>query len=115
MPSQEEIMRNIIELVRDGAGGLLTPDEETFLRGRYYGWIVKKKEGVATTPQEAWDTEDGKKIQEQIKKIGKLFSEKKQKQKKNVLDEADCNDACRTIETVSPAPCPHCPDGDPTG
>lgn len=114
MQSQEEIMRNIIDLVRDGAGGELTSEEESFLRGRYYGWIVEKKEGVATTPQQAWDTEDGKKIQKQIQKIGKLFSEKKQKKQKNALDKADCQDACRTIETA-PSPCPHCPDGDPTG
>jgi hypothetical protein len=113
MPSQEEIMQNIIDLVRDGAGGALTPEEESFLRDRYYDWIVNKKDGVDTTPQQVWDLEAGKKIQTQIKKIGKLFAEKKQKKPK--LDKADCAEACRTIETVSPAPCPHCPDGDPTG
>lgn len=111
MQSQEEIMKNIIDLVREGAGGTLTPAEESFLKGRYNDWIVDKKDGVDTTPQQVWDTEDGEKIKKQIKKIGKLFSEKKEKQKKNALDEDDCDDACRTVETTSP--CPHCPD--PTG
>lgn len=111
MQSQEAIMKNIIDLVREGAGGELTPEEESFLHGRYFTWIVDKKEGVPTSPQQVWDTDDGKKIQKQIQKIGKLFSEKKQK--KNKLDEADCEEACYTIETALPAPCPHCPD--PTG
>ncbi len=65
--------RNIIDLVREGAGGTLAPEEEKFLRGRYYDWIVKKKDGVPTSPQEIWDTEDGKKIQKKIKEIGKLL------------------------------------------
>jgi hypothetical protein len=115
MQSQEEIMKNIIDLVREGAGGVLAPEEESFLRGRYYGWIIKKKEGVPTTPQQVWDTEDGKKIQKKIKEIGKLFSDKKQKESKKILDDAECADVCRTVETSITAPCPHCPDGDPTG
>jgi hypothetical protein len=110
MQNQEAIMKNIIDLVREGAGGTLTPAEESFLRGRYLGWITTPKEGVATTPQQVWDTDDGKKIQKQIQKIGKLFSEKKQKKNKNELDETECKEACRTIETALPAPCPHCPD-----
>ena len=111
MQSQEAIMKNIIDLVREGAGGALTSDEEKFLRGRYFDWIVEKKDGVPTSPQEIWDTEAGKNIQKKIKEIGKHFSEKKQK--KNKLDEGDCADACRTVETSTTAPCPHCPD--PTG
>lgn len=108
MPSQDEIMQQIVELVRAGAGGGLTPAVESALRMRYYDWIVETKEGNYTTPQDIWGTDDGKKMQEQIGKIGNLLAEKKQAN----LGEADCHNACRTVESASL--CPHCPD-DPTG
>jgi hypothetical protein len=108
MQSQEEIMRNIIDLVKVADGGL-TSEEESFLRSRYYDWITTQKKGVDTTPQQVWEQDAGKKIQERIREIGKLLSARRQQKK--VLGKDDCLDVCSTVESDSA--CPHCPD--PTG
>lgn len=115
MQSQDEIMQDIVNLVKEGAGGTLTPQEESFLRDRYYRWIVtpKKVEEKETTPQQIWDTDAGKKMRERIREIGKLLATKKNM--KAVLDKGDYVDVCKTVELLSPAPCPHCPGEDWTG
>lgn len=108
MQSQEEIMRTIIDLVKEGAEGL-TSEEESFLRGRYNDWITTQKKGVDTTPQEVWEQDAGKKIQGRIREIGKLLSARRQQKK--VVGKDDCLEVCSTVERDSA--CPHCPD--PTG
>ena len=101
MPTQEEIMQQIISLVGAGAGTTLSAELQDALRDRYYDWIVRKKNGVPTSPQEIWDAEAGKMIQKQIEKIGKRLAEKKQHGK------TDLQEASRLVEAESD--CPHCP------
>jgi len=107
MPSQDEIMQKILELVSKGAGEALTSGEESVLRKRYYDWIIKKKDGVDSSPQDIWDSKDGEKLQKQIEKIGRELAHKK----KGTPAPTDCDEACATVERLSD--CPHCPD--PTG
>ena len=52
MPTQDEIMRQIINLVGAGAGTALSDEVQDALRERYYAWITKKKENVPTSPQD---------------------------------------------------------------
>jgi hypothetical protein len=111
MPTQDEIMRQIVELVGTGAGTTLSAETEAALRDRYYDWIGKVKKGNTTSPQDIWDTVDGKRIQEQIKRIGRRLTEKKEK--KPYLGKDECHDACREVEVASA--CPHCPDPPPGG
>jgi hypothetical protein len=103
MPSQDEIMKQILDLVGKGAGVALTAAEETGLRKRYYDWIINKKTGVSTSPQEIWDSKDGERLQKQIGRIGQEMAH----QKTQTLMMA-----CAMVERLSE--CPHCPDP-PTG
>jgi hypothetical protein len=109
MPTQDEIMRQIVELVSMGSGGALSPETEAALRDRYYNWIGEVKKGNSTSPQDIWDSADGKQIQEQIKRIGKHLTEKK----KAYPSKDDCHAACHEVEVASA--CPHCPDLPPGG
>jgi hypothetical protein len=99
MPTQEAIMQQIIGLVGAGAGTTLSDEMQETLRTRYYEWIVRKKDGVPTTPQEIWDDEPGKRIQKQFEKIGKRMGGKHTK--------ADLHEASLQVENESD--CPHCP------
>jgi hypothetical protein len=102
MPTQDEIMRQIVELVSMGAGGALSPETEAALRDRYFNWIGEVKKGNSTSPQDIWDSADGKKMQEQIKAIGKHLG------KKPYFGKDDCVAACHEVEVNSA--CPHCPE-----
>ncbi|HEY7213598.1 MAG TPA: hypothetical protein VIC28_03160 [Thermoanaerobaculia bacterium] len=102
MPTQDEIMQQIINLVGAGAGTALSAEVQDALRERYYAWIARKKKGNSTSPQDIWDGEDGKKIQKQFEKIGKHLAGKKKPGK------ADVHEAGRKVEAASD--CPHCPD-----
>ena len=105
MATQDEIMQNIYDLVSKGAGGgALTTEEQSALHKRYYGWIAKKKTGVATSPQDIWEAADGEKIKKQFEKIGREMVH--QKKKNHLLAAAEM------VERLSD--CPHCPDP-PTG
>jgi hypothetical protein len=108
MPTQDAIMGQIIELVSTGAGGALPPEAESALRTRYYDWICEVKEGNDTSPQDIWDSHDGKRMQERIKQIGKHLTEKVKA--KTHLSKQDCDDACLSVETAASSDCPHCPD-----
>jgi len=99
MPSQEEIIQKIYDLVSKGAGVALTSKEQSELHERYYDWIALRKPGVLTSPQEIWDTEDGEKIQKQFEKIGREMIRQKRLHLKV---------AAATVESLSD--CPHCPD-----
>src|SRR6185503_11563258 len=77
MPTQDEIMQQIINLVGGGAGTTLSAEVQDALRERYYAWITRKKKNVPTSPQDIWDAEAGKKIQKQLEKIGKHLAGKK--------------------------------------
>jgi hypothetical protein len=109
MATQDEIMAQIFQLVREGAGAPLTPEVETALRDRYYDWIAKGKKGATITPQKIWDDKDGKGIQQKFREIGKHLAAKK----KPHPGKDDCVDSYRAIEMLSD--CPHCPDPPPTG
>jgi hypothetical protein len=111
MPSQDEIMQQIVALVSKGAGVALTSEEESALHERYYPWITTKKDGVPTSPHQVWDQAAGEKIKKQIEKIGKELAERKKKTP--VLGKAAVVAAAVQIESVSD--CPHCPDPPPTG
>ncbi|MFL6234868.1 MAG: hypothetical protein ACJ76N_17170 [Thermoanaerobaculia bacterium] len=105
MATQDEIMAHIIELVREGAGGTLTPAVEAALRHRYRPWIVKKKDKVPTTPQEIWNEKEGSAIQDRLRYLGQ---ELKKGHEKLLLSQEECDAICLTVETASD--CPHCPD-----
>lgn len=101
MPTQDEIMQQIVSLVGAGAGTTLSTELQDALRTRYYEWIVKKKAGVPTSPQDVWDGEAGKRMRKQIEKIGKRLGEKKR------FSTADLQEASLQVEAESD--CPHCP------
>ncbi len=110
--NQDEIMQQIIQLVREGAEGTtLSAEAETALRTRYFDWIVKKKDGVPTTPIEIWDQPEGKEIQKQVKKIGKVAAKLAKDQGKDKIDGGDARTAYTEVEDTSP--CPHCPAPNP--
>jgi len=101
MPTQEEIMQQIIGLVGAGAGTTLSDEMQEALRARYYDWIVSKKDGVPSTPQEIWDDEPGKRMQRQIEGIGRRLS------KANRFSKADLQTVILQVENESD--CPYCP------
>ncbi|HEY3569842.1 MAG TPA: hypothetical protein VGP73_18050 [Thermoanaerobaculia bacterium] len=105
MPTQDEIMAHILQLVSEGAGAPLTPEVEAALRERYYNWIVKTPKKVQTTPREVWEKPEGKAIQQRLRHLGK---ELRKGHDKLQLDKNACDAICATVETTSD--CPHCPD-----
>jgi hypothetical protein len=108
MPSQDEIMQQILGLVSQGAAMPLTSELESTLRGRYYKWIVTTKTGNTTSPQQIWDQDAGKEIQEKFVLIGSELA--LMKLSKPVLIAKDCTGLCEKVEKESK--CPHCPDLD---
>ncbi|HEX9940487.1 MAG TPA: hypothetical protein VGG03_00610 [Thermoanaerobaculia bacterium] len=98
-------MKEIVELVSQGMGMPLTPELESALHKRYFDWIIEKKEGVPTTPQEIWEEDAGAKIKARIEEIGRRLAE--EKQQKPLLGEDDCHEVCGLVEADSD--CPHCP------
>jgi hypothetical protein len=108
MPSQDEIMQQIVKLVSDGAAMPLTPEIESTLRDRYYEWIAKTKDGNPSSPQEIWDETAGADIQARFVLIGAGLSV--MKESKPVINKSDCIGACAKVESESK--CPHCPDKD---
>ena len=106
MPSQDEIMQQIVKLVSDGAAMPLTPEIESTLRDRYYEWIVKTKDGNPSSPQEIWDDKEGSGLQQKFRDIGEHMAQNKPKI--GELDGALCKISYRAIERLSE--CPHCPD-----
>jgi predicted Zn-ribbon and HTH transcriptional regulator len=109
MATQDEIMAHILQLVGEGAEVPLTSDVESALRGRYYGWIVKKPTKVDTTPQQVWEKDEGSAIQRRLRHLGK---ELRKAHDKLQLDKKACDAIFITVETASD--CPHCPDPIPT-
>lgn len=106
MPSQDEIMKQIFGLVSEGAAMPLTPEMESTFQGRYYKWIVVRKAGNDSSPQEIWDGKEGQGIQQKFRDIGAQLATKNQA--KALLDQDACTAACLMIEQLSE--CPHCPD-----
>jgi hypothetical protein len=105
MATQDEIMAHILQLVGEGVGGPLTPEVEAALRQRYYEWIINKKAGVPTTPQEIWGEKEGSAIQHRLRHLGQ---ELKKGHEKLHLNKKECDAICLLVETASD--CPHCPD-----
>lgn len=110
MATQDEIMAQILQLVREGAGMQLTPEVEAALRDRYYDWIKNGKKGATITPQKIWDEKEGKGLQRKFHEIGEHLAKKK----KPHPGKDDCVDSYRAIEIAS-LDCPHCPDPPPGG
>jgi hypothetical protein len=106
MPSQDEIMQQILGLVSQGAAMPLTSELESTLHDRYYQWIVTTKAGNTTSPQQIWDEDAGKDIRERFVLIGSGLA--LVKLSKPVVNGKDCTDACAEVESESK--CPHCPD-----
>ncbi len=105
MPNQDEIMQHILKLVSEGAGMALPGEVETALRTRYLDWIGKKKEKVATSPQDIWEAKEGLAIQKRLRVVGE---ELKKKHTKLLLSHDDVKACCLQVESTSD--CPHCPD-----
>lgn len=108
MPTREEVMQQICDLVGSGAGEQISSEVEATLRSRYFAWIEKKKEGVATAPIEIWDQEDGRKIQRQFERIGKSAAKKAKDKNKGKIGKDDYETAFTEVESTSD--CPHCPE-----
>ena len=108
MPTQDEVMQQIVQLVGNGAGMPLAGESESHLRDRYFTWIVAKKAGAPSSPLDAWDKSDGKDLQKRFEAIGKSAAKKAKDKKKDKIDRQDCGEACSDIETTSG--CPYCPD-----
>ncbi len=106
MATQDEIMVHILQLVREGAGGPLTPEVETALRDRYYVWIATGKKGATITPHKIWDEQDGKGLQQKFREIGKHLAAKN----KPHLSKDDCVECYLAVEAASLLECPYCPD-----
>jgi hypothetical protein len=108
MPTKEEVMQQIFELVARGAGEEISSEVQASLRNRYFSWIDKKKEGVATAPIEIWDQEDGRKIQRQFERIGRSAVRIAKDKQKDKAAKDDYETAFAEVESTSP--CPHCPE-----
>lgn len=106
MATQDEIMTQILQLVREGAGAALTPEAEAALRDRYYGWIANGKKGATIAPQKVWDEKDGKGLQRKFREIGEHLAKKN----KPHLGKDDCVECCSAVEAASLLECPYCPD-----
>ena len=110
MPTQSEVLDQIVRLVGDGAGAPVTSEVEAALRKRYSEWLVTPGKKVATRPLDIWEQEDGKKIQKKFQEIGRLAAKKSKDKNKGKIESADCTEACREVETSATSDCPHCPD-----
>lgn len=108
MPTREEVMQQICDLVSSGAGERIPSDVEATVRNRYAGWIETKKQGVATAPIDIWDQEDGRKLQRQFERIGKSAAKRAKDGKKDKIGEEDYVAAFTEVESTSD--CPHCPE-----
>ncbi len=108
MATQDEIMVQILQLVREGAGRPLTPEVEAALRDRYYVWIATGKKGATITPQKIWDEKEGKGLQRKFHEIGEHLAKKN----KPHPGKDDCVECYRAVEIAS-FDCPHCPDPPP--
>ena len=108
MPTQDEVMQEIVRLVGDGAGMPLAGESESHLRERYFNWIVTKKADAPSSPLDSWDKSDGKALQKRFESIGKTAAKKAKDKKKDKIERRDCGEACTEIETTSD--CPYCPD-----
>jgi hypothetical protein len=106
MPTQDEIMAHILQLVSEGAGAPLTPEVEAALRDRYYDWIANGKKGATITPLKIWDEKDGKGLQRKFREIGEHLAARKKPQ----LGKADCVECYSEVEAASALDCPYCPD-----
>jgi len=104
MPTQDEIMAHILQLVHEGAGAPLTPAVEAALRDRYYDWIKNGKKGATISPQKIWDEKDGKGLQRKFREIGEHLRKKAHHGKK------ECVECCSAVEAASAFDCPYCPD-----
>lgn len=109
MATQDEIMAQILQLVREGAGAPLTPEVEAALRERYYDWIANGKKGATITPLKIWEEKDGKGLQRKFREIGEHLAAKK----KPHLGKADCVECYSTVEAAASLDCPFCPDTPP--
>ncbi|HKV12805.1 MAG TPA: hypothetical protein VJ725_31970 [Thermoanaerobaculia bacterium] len=110
MPTQSEVLEQIVRLVGDGAGAPVASEVAAALRARYSEWLVTPGKKVKTRPIDVWEEEDGKKIQAKFQEIGRRMVKKSKDKKKDKIDSADCTEACREVETAATSDCPHCPD-----
>jgi hypothetical protein len=104
---QEEIMKQMIHLVAEGAGQPLPQEAEDELRVRYFEWIVTLQQGNETRPIDIWEEKAGEDIRNQVRKIGETLKDK------DTLDAAQTREAAFAVETAST--CPHCPPPPDTG
>jgi hypothetical protein len=106
MPSQEQIMLQILALFGAGAAMPSTIPAVDVLRQRYFDWIVQPKPGLQS-PQELWDTATGLMLQGKFLEIGTLARAKTLAAGKLAVEADECTEACAEVEASSA--CPHCP------
>jgi hypothetical protein len=106
MPSQEQIMLQILALFGAGAALPTTIPAVDVLRQRYFDWIVQPKPGLQS-PQELWDTVTGLMLQGKFGEIGVLAGAKTLAAGKLAVGADECLEACTEVEATSE--CPHCP------
>lgn len=106
MPSQEQIMLQILALFGAGAALPTTLAAVDALRGRYFDWIVQQPTGLQS-PQDLWETATGLMLQTKFLQIGALARVKTLAAAKLAVDAEECLAACTEVEETSA--CPHCP------
>lgn len=106
MPSQEQIMLQILALFGAGAALPTTIPAVDVLRRRYFEWIIEKPSGLQS-PQELWDTATGLMLQAKFGEIGALAGVKTRAAGKLAVEADECLAASLQVEASSA--CPHCP------
>lgn len=107
MPSQEQIMLQILALFGAGAALPTALSAVDVLRKRYFDWIVQPPPSGEQTPQELWDTATGLMLQGKFGEIGALAAARSRHAGKLVIEADECLAACVEVEKTSA--CPHCP------
>jgi len=110
MPSQDDVFKEICNLVEAGAAEMGVPlgsDIESMLRDRYFKWIVVVKPEVGKSAMDVWDEEAGKKIQGAFSAIGRAAAQSCKDSGGTAVDAAEGTTAAQEIEGQSD--CPFCP------
>jgi hypothetical protein len=104
MPTQDQIMDQIYQLVSEGAGVPLTSEVKDALHDRYYDWIKSGKKGATISPQKIWEEKDGKGLQKKFREIGEHLAKQAHHGKR------ECMECYSAVEAASALECPYCPD-----
>jgi hypothetical protein len=110
MATQEDIFKEICDLVREGAqaeGMPVAAAVDDMLHGRYFEWITLVKEGNAQSPMDVWDAADGDRIKNAFRAIGRTAAVQCKADGKDTVDSDEGAAASDRVEADSD--CPFCP------